>query len=186
MKTNRILCAVLLSAAFFAGCSSAKKAAAEAAIKAGDTAFAPIAAEAEKYVPDQAKAFQDSMQQAKTNLANGDYTAALETSKDLPGKAKDLTEAVKAKKEELTSKWNEMSSTMPGLVSAVQSRMDTLKKTHRLPSGANDAFASLQQSWNGASSSFQSGDLSSAMQQATAAKEKLAEVQKTLGMKPVS
>lgn len=84
-------------------CDTAKKTAAEAAIQTADAAFTQIAGEAQKYVPDQAKAVQDSLQQAKTSLGSGDYSAALEAAKGLPAQIKDLSTAAKAKKDELTA-----------------------------------------------------------------------------------
>jgi hypothetical protein len=180
---KRMFIALLLGACFFTACNSMKKSAAEEAIKSVDAVFAPIAAEAQKYVPDQAKAIQDSLQQAKTSLANGDYSAALESAKGLPDKVNGLAGAIRAKKVELTSELNDLESTMPGLVSAVQNKVDTLKRTHKLPAGADDALTELKQKWGDASTSFKSGDYSSAMEQANAAKAKLADLQKMLGMK---
>jgi hypothetical protein len=186
MKLKTMLLAALLNVCFFTACESAKKTAAEAAINTADSSFQSIAAEAKKYVPDQTKAVQDSLQQAKTSLSNKDYSAALDAAKGLPEKISSLSAAVKAKKDELTAKWNDLKGTMPGLVTAVQSRFDALKKKHALPAGADSKLAGLKQTWDDASSSFQSGDLSSAMEKASAAKEKLAEIQKMLGMKPSS
>jgi hypothetical protein len=180
---DRVLFVVLLSFGFIAGCGSSKKMAAETVISTAETAYTPIANEAQKYVPDEAKNIQDSLQQAKASVANGDYSAALDSAKDLPSKIKDLTDAIKAKKDELKAKWNGLSNSMPGLVSAAQNRIGALQKANKLPAGANDAFASVKQMWSDASASFQAGDLASAMEKATAAKEKLAEVQKMLGMK---
>jgi cytochrome c556 len=186
MKLRNVLLVALASACLLTACDSAKKAGAEATVKTAETAFAAVSTEAQQYVPDQAKALQESLNQAKANLANGDYAAAIETAKGLPAQIQDVADAAKAKKEEFTAKWNDLNTTMPGLVGAVQGRFDTLKKTHKLPAGADDALASLKQAWGGASTSFQSGDLASAMEKATAAREKLADLQKLLGMKASS
>ena len=186
MTRKSMLLVVLLNVCFFAACDGAKKTAAEAAVNAADSSFQSIAAEAQKYVPEQAKGVQDSLQQAKTALSNGDYSAALDVAKGLPEKISSLGDALKAKKDELTAKWNDLQSTMPGLVSAVQSKFDVLKKKHALPAGADSSLTGLKQAWGEASSSFQSGDLSSAMEKASAAKEKLADIQKMLGIKASS
>ena len=188
MRTKSIVLSLVLlaSACFLTACDNAKKMGADAAIKAADTTLTPILAEAQKYVPDQAKAVSDSLQQAKASFANGDYSAALDAAKGLPDQAKALVDAVKAKKDELTAKFNELNTSMPGLVGAAQSKFDALKKSHRLPAGADDALASLKQTWGDASTSMKSGDLSAAMSKASAAKDKLMEVQKMLGMKPAA
>jgi hypothetical protein len=186
MKTYCLLTAAVVAFAFISGCSGAQKAAAEAAVSAAESAFQPVAAEAQKYVPDQAKAVKDSIDQAKASLTNGDYAAALETAKGLPGKITALAEAVKAKKAELTAKWNDLTSKIPGLVSAVESQMATLKKSHKLPSGADGAFSGLKQAWDDASTTFKAGDFQGAIAKADATKTKLAEIQKMLNMKPAA
>ena len=75
---------------------------------------------------------------------------------------------------------------MPGLVSAVQTKVDALTKSHKLPAGAADSFASIKQSWTDASASFTSGQVADAMAKASAAKAKLTELQNTLGIKPAA
>lgn len=75
---------------------------------------------------------------------------------------------------------------MPGLLGAIQTKVDALKKHHALPAGAADALSGLKQTWGDASASFQSGDLSGATEKASAAKAKLADIQQMLGMKAAS
>ena len=186
IKTVALSLVLLASACFLTACDNAKKMGADSAIKAADAALAPILPEAQKYVPDQAKAMTDSLQQAKTSFANGDYSAALDQAKGLPDQAKALADALKAKKDELTAKFTEMSSSMPGLVAAAQTKFDALKKSHKLPDGANGVLDTVKQSWADASTSMQSGDLASAMDKATATKAKLGELQAMLGIKPVA
>ena len=183
-RYNLALALLMIAMSISVACDSGKKAAATAAISTADTAYSAISDQAQKYVPDQAKAVQDTITAAKTSLTNGDYEAALNSAKDLPGKLKDLAEAIKAKKDELTAKWNEMSGSMPGLVTAAQAKMDALKKAHKLPAGAADGMANMKQTWSDAASAFSSGDLSSAMDKASAAKEKLTSLQQMMGMKP--
>jgi hypothetical protein len=107
---------------FFTACENAQKTAADAAIKGAQTAYAAVADQANQYVPDQAKDVQTAIQSAKDAYDKGDYAAAFEASKALPGKVKDLAAAAAVKKDELTAKWKEMSESMPGLVTAVQTR----------------------------------------------------------------
>jgi hypothetical protein len=73
---------------------------------------------------------------------------------------------------------------MPGLVSAVQTKVDALTKSHKLPAGAADNMAAVKQAWGDASSAFQSGKLQDAMAKASEAKDKLTQLQTMLGMKP--
>jgi hypothetical protein len=99
---------------------------------------------------------------------------------------KALAAAAAAKKDELTVKWTEMSASMPGLVAAVQTKVNALTKSHKLPKGAADSLASVKQTWTDASAAFSTGQLSDAMAKASAAKAKLTELQTTLGMKPAA
>jgi hypothetical protein len=166
-----------------AACNAGKKAAADAAMKAADAATAPIMAEAMKYVPDQAKALQDSMATAKDDFDKGDYEGALAAVKDVPGKAKDLSDAVKAKKDEITAKFNDMKNQFPGMMAAVSAKVAQLKKIHKLPTGADAGVADMKSNWDAATSAFGSGDLSDAAAKCAAAKQKLDEVKAMLGMK---
>jgi hypothetical protein len=72
------------------------------------------------------------------------------------------------------------------MVAAVQTKVDALTKSHKLPAGAGDTLTSIKQNWTDASAAFTSGNLSGAIAQASAAKAKLTELQTTLGMKPAA
>ena len=186
MKTKIVLAAILAGMMFSSACENAQKTGADVAIKSAQTACSTVADQANQYVPDQAKDVQTAIQSAKDAYDKGDYAAAFEASKALPDKVKALATAAAAKKDELTAKWGEMSGSMPGLVAAVQTKMDALTKSHKLPAGAADSMAAVKQSWTDASAAFSSGQLSDAMAKASAAKAKLAELQTTLGMKPAA
>jgi hypothetical protein len=184
MKSRLVISSLLATLTFFIGCENAQKTGAEAAIKAAQTGYAAIADQANQYVPDQAKDVQNAIQSAKDSFDKGDYAAAFETAKTLPGKIKDLEAAAIAKKDELTAKWKDLSGSMPGLISAVQSKADALTKSHKLPAGAADTLASVKQGWTDASSTFSSGQITDALAKASAAKDKLMELANKLGVKP--
>lgn len=186
MRNRIVLIAMLAGMTFFTACDNAQKVGADTAIKAAQTAYSAVADQANKYVPDQSKAVQDAIQSAKDSYDKGDYAAAFETAKTLPGKIKDLEAAASAKKDELTAKWKDLSSSMPGLVSAVQSKVDSLSKSHRLPAGAGDTLASVKQAWTDASAQFSSGQIPDALAKASAAKDQLTELATKLGVKPAA
>ena len=98
---KRILIGVLVGACFFTACNSMKKSAATEGIDNAEAIFKPIESDAQKYLPDQAKAVQDLLQQGRSSLASGDYSTALEIAKTLPDKVNGLADAVKAKKDGL-------------------------------------------------------------------------------------
>ena len=186
MKTRVLIAAILAGVMLFAACDSAKKTAAEGAITGAQAAYSAVADQATQYVPDQAKDVQAAIQSAKDALAKGDYSAALDAAKGLPDKIKALADAAKAKKDELTAKWQDMSSSLPGMVSSTQAKVDALAKTHKLPAGAADNFAAIKQTWTDASGAFSSGKIQDALAKASEAKEKLMQLQTTLGMKPAA
>jgi len=171
-------------------CSTAK-APAEAAIKAAEEALAGVRADAAVYVPDQLKGVEDALAAAKDSFQKGEYQQALTGAKDLAAKAQDLATAVAAQKESLTKEWQDMSAGLPGMVSAIQSRVDMLSKSRRLPAGldkaafesAKGSLATVTQNLTEATSAFQGGNLMDAVTKGKAVKDKAVEIMNTLGMK---
>jgi hypothetical protein len=186
MKTKLLLIAMLAGIILFVACNDAQKSAADIAIKTAQGAYAVIADKANQYVPDQSKAVREAIDSTKEAYAKGDYAGAFAAARTLPGKIKDLAAAASARKDELTAKWNDLSSKMPGLVAAVQSRESALSKSHKLPAGANDTLASAKQIWSAAAAAFASGQIPDALAKASAAKQKLVDLEPKLGMKPAA
>jgi hypothetical protein len=187
---------LMLLIAVFACCfglisCSTVKAPAEAAIKAADEALAGVRSDASIYVPDQFKAAEESMAATKESFKKGDYQQALTGAKDLAAKAKDLATAVASKKDELSKSWQDMSGGLPGMVSAIQSRVNILSKSSKLPAGLDKAgfesakasLATITQTWTEASNAFSGGNLMDAVAKATTVKEKAVEIMSALGMK---
>ena len=192
MSKRAIFGFMALSLCFAIVACSTVKAPAEAAIKAADEALASVKSEAAVYVPDQLKTVEDSLAAAKESFQKGEYQQALTGAKDLAGKAKDLASAVSAKKDELAKSWQDVSSGLPGMLNAIQSRVNILSKSRKLPAGldkekfdsAKASLASITQTMNDASAAFKGGNLMEAVNNATTVKEKAAEIMNTLGMKP--
>lgn len=182
-KTKLAVALVLASLMCFTACENAQKTGADAAIKAAQAAYAAVADEATQYVPDQAKDVQQAIQSAKASFDKGDYSAAFEASKGLPDKVKALGTAAAAKKDELTAKWKDMSDSMPKVVAMIQTKVDAMTKSHKLPAGAADNFAAAKQAWGDASTAMQSGKLPDAMAKASEAKDKLSQLITLLGIK---
>ncbi len=190
--SKRLMFATIIFACCFAliACSTAK-APAEAAIKAADEALAGVRSDASMYVPDQLKGVEDSLAAAKESFQKGEYQQALTGAKDLASKAKDLASAVAAKKDELSKEWQDMSGGLPGMVNAIQSRVNILSKSRRLPAGldkdkfesAKTSLATITQTMTEASDAFKGGNLMDAVSKAKTVKEKAAEIMSSLGMK---
>lgn len=188
-KRGFSLIVVVAILAIASGCAS-QKAPAEAAIKTAETAFSAVQADAVKYVPDQAKGISDTIAAAKDALAKGDYQAALTSAQALPARIADLTSAVTAKKAELTTTWTGLSTALPKVVDAIQSRIGVLSKSKRLPAGLDKAkfeeaktgLATVTSTWTDATTAFGAGNLTDAVAKAETVKTKAAEIMGLLGM----
>jgi hypothetical protein len=173
-----------------AACESAEKAPAAAALSAAQTAIDAVKTEAMKYVPDQVKSVEDALAAARTNFEKKDYKAALAGAQDVAAKAKELGAAAATKKAELTKSWEEVSNGVPKMAEAIKSRVDILSQSKKLPAGLDKAkvddakagLASVNQSWTQASDAYKSGDVSSAVVKAKAAKDKAVEIMTALNM----
>ena len=189
MKKSLKYIALLVVVLFAAGCAGNSKPA-EEAIKAAEAAIDSVKGEAVKYIPDQVKGLEDGLKAAKDAFAKKDYMAALNAAKDLPGKAKELATAAAAKKAELTKNWEEVSSGLPKMVEAIQSRVDILSKSKKLPAnldkakfdGVKAGLAEATQMWGDAQKAFASGDLADAVSKAKTLKDKATEMMTALGM----
>jgi hypothetical protein len=188
-KTLAIAVAIGISV-FVAACGDGGKAAAEAAVTSAQTSFDAAKAGAAAYVPDQVKAVQDSLTSAKDSLAKGGYAQALADAQSLAPKISALGEAAAAKKMELTKSWESLGAGLPNVVSAIQSRVDMLSKSKKLPAGvskeafdgAKSGLSTLTQTWTEATEAFKGGNLVDALAKARAVKSKAAETMTALGM----
>jgi hypothetical protein len=180
---------IVVAAVVAVGCAN-QKAPAEAAIASAETAFAAVQAEADKYVPDQSKAITDAITSAKDAVTKGDYQAALTTAQGLPAKISELGTAIAAKKTALTATWTTLSSALPGVVQAIESRVGILSKSKKLPAGLDQAkfdsakagLASMTSAWGDATSAFGAGNLTDAIAKGESVKAKATEVLGLLNM----
>jgi hypothetical protein len=172
-----------------AACSN-QKVPAEAALKVAQDAYGAVRAEAEKYAPHQAKAVQDALTAAQATLAKNDYAAVLQQAQSLTTQVSALGGAIAAKKSELTAAWNTMSASMPKMVDAVKSRVDTLSKSARLPAGvtkeavasAKAGLATTGQAWSEALSAAAAGDVATAVAKARSVQASIANLMQSLNM----
>jgi len=189
LKRWSVVSLVLLAATLAGACAS-QKVPAEAAVKAAEQAFAAVKGEAAKYLPDQVKGVEDALEAAKASLAKGDYAAALTAAQALPARISELATAAAAKKAELTQSWATLSAALPQVVQAIQSRVDILSKSKKLPAGldkdkfesAKTGLAAITQTWTEATTAAGAGNVSDAVAKANTVKAKAAEVLGLLGM----
>lgn len=181
--------ALALACAATLACNSGK-APAEAAMKLAEEAVNGARTEAANLVPDDMKSLSDDLNVAKDAMAKGDYKAALASASSIQQKANDVIAKAKAKKDELTKSWAEMSDSLPKMMDAIKSRVDILSQAKKLPAGmdaaklasAKDGLAAATTAWGQAQDAFKAGNWTDAMAKASDVKAKATEVMATLGM----
>jgi len=160
------------------------------AIKAAEEAVNATKAEAAKILPDEVKALEDTLVAAKEKFIKKEYKEALAEATALAGRAKQILDAAKVKKEELTKKWTEMNETFPKMVEDVKAKVNSLAKLKKLPAGmSKEAFeeakagiASVEGEWAKALESFTAGNLRDAVGMADSLKDKVLKIMTSLGM----
>ena len=162
-------------------CENAQKTAAQAALTLAQKAVDSFeTSDAAKFLPGQAKDIHSTLQAAKEEFAKGDYSGALGAAKSLPSNVTAASEAWNTQKEEFSAKFNELNAKMPALSAAVQSRIDALQKSDKLPAGVADGYAQFKSTWADASTALRAGNYPAAMAKASAAQAQLAKVQSAL------
>ena len=180
---------LLLGSVMFIGCAS-DKGPAEQAVKAAEEAINSTKAEAAKYVPDQVKSLESALAAVKDKFAKGEYKAAISEAQALAGKAKGVVDAAKAKKEELTKTWTNLNEGLPKMVEAIQSRVDILSQSKKLPANltaekfaeAKSGLAAAKEEWAKALENFKAGNYADAVSVANSVKEKAVKAMETLGL----
>lgn len=182
---------VFITAAFVVGFLplACTKGPAEAALKAADQALEQARPEVERFAAEEWKALAESAKAAHESFGKGDYKAALAAAQEMPAKVQGALEAAKRKKAELIGAWNDLKATLPGLVDSFKARIEALTAQKKLPKGfeasqlenARSELTKAIETWTAASSTFEQGDIASAL--ATASELK-ARVEAALGGLP--
>ncbi len=167
---------------------------AQAAISEAEAGLQSIAADAQKYAPDQYQAVADQLASAKASFDKGDHKAALAAARDLPAKVTELSATVSAAKDatlaQMKDEWNALSADVPQMVEAIQSRVDMLSKSRKLPKNVDQAsfdaaksgLETIKQDWTAATQASAAGDVEQAVAKVKSAKQKGTEVLALLGM----
>jgi len=149
------------------------------------------AAEAAKYVPDQLMDVQTKFAKLKASFDKQDYAVVISGAPAVLGAAEMLATAAAAKKDEvlksLNDQWMVLAGSVPESMTAVQNRIDTLRKksSKKLAPGMDldaaksslDGAASL---WSKAQAAFASGSMDEAVRTAQDVKIKVEAVAATL------
>jgi hypothetical protein len=195
-NTSSIWVAALASAALLIGCSSQKEPATNA-LAAAESALAAFRDDAAKYAGNDLAGIDATIGDLKAKLAAGDYKGILAAAPDLTSKIGGLKDMVGAKKAEMeaalakaTTDWGGLSTDLPQMLQALQSRVDALSASKRLPpkldaakfDSAKSGLAALKSNWEAASAAFASGNVLEAVSKAQAAKTAGTDAMTALGM----
>ena len=185
---------VMVLAAFaIAGCAN-KMAPAQKAIADIEAAVAAAGEDATKYIPAEVQAVNDEVTNLKAMFDKKDYKGVLAAAPALLTQAQGLTSAAAAKKTEMmdvyAGEWSTLSSSVPEAVAAIQSRVDVLSKSKKLPAGMDAAtldsvktsLAEANTMWSQATEAQAAGDLEQAVTLAQQVKTRTDEMLTTLGM----
>ena len=197
MMSKKLLWGALAASMLaLAGCAGQKEPATQA-VAGAESALAAIKEDAAKYLPGDLQGVETTLASLKDSLAKKDYKAVLAAAPGLMSQVTSLKDAAAAKKTEAeaamaaaTTEWGSLSTDLPKMVSAIQSRVDVLSKSKRLPRGLDQAsfdsakagLATMTSTWTEATSAFTGGNAVDAVAKAKAVKEKGEEVLKLLGM----
>jgi len=186
-----------MAAVLLAGCANqmepAKKAIAD--IEAAVTAAGPDAAQ---YVPDQVQAVTSQVADLKMKFDQKDYKGVIAAAPALLAQAQGLAAAAASAKqaaqaaalEALKGEWTTLSASLPAAVAAIESRVNILSKSKKLPANLDAAtfesvktgLADAKTLWDQATAAQSAGNLEQAVTAARQVKEKADAALAALGM----
>ena len=188
----------LATAILVVGCASQKEPAMKMVADA-ESALGAIKDDAAKYLPADLAGVEANVAELKANVEKGDYKSVLAGAPKVMSAIGALKDAVAAKKSEVeaamaaaAAEWSSLSADVPKMVEAIQSRVDILGKSKKLPKNlsqeafdsAKSGLDSMKSLWAEATNAFSSGDAINAVDKAKGVKAKGEEVLKSLGMAP--
>jgi uncharacterized phage infection (PIP) family protein YhgE len=196
MFKSSVWLAAFAAVVLVTGCSNMKEPANQA-VASAETALASIRDDAAKYAPEALQPVETQVADLKANLAKGDYKAVMAAAPNVTSAISSLRDTVSAKKSEMEAavaqaqeQWAALNTDVPQMISAIQSRVDILSRSKKLPKGldksafesAKSGFDAMKADWTAASSAFTAGNVTEAVDKAETVKAKGAEVMRSLGM----
>ena len=154
---------------------------AQQAIAGIDSAISAASADAGKYIPEQLSGVQTKLADLKASFDKKDYAAVLAGAPAILADAQGLLGAAAIKKDEVVKamggEWTTLAASVPGLVSAVSSRVAVLAKSKHPPAGVDLAAATSDSAdaaslWSKAQAAFSAGNVEEAVTTARAVKAK--------------
>ena len=187
------LLGVVLAGLVMVGCSDTREPARKA-LSNVSAVLQKFSTDGPKYAPDLYASATEQVAGMKADFDKENYQAVLNVAYMLAPKIQTLASAIASKKGEammaLDDKWTGLSRGMPKSLSAVETRVADLKKSHKLPKGVSqDALAgasaevsAAKQGWTDAQSAKTSRNLEDAVTKGKAAEAKVSSLMTSLGM----
>jgi hypothetical protein len=197
MRIAKMLVTLAFSTLVLGACANQKEPA-EKAVAQVESALAEFRADAEKYAAEELKPVDESVTMLKKNLAGKDYNAVVTGAPAVASSVRELKETVAKKKADAEAtiaaaqaEWSELNTSVPQMIEAIQSRVDVLTKSRKLPKNVDKAtfetiktsFETMKADWTQAASDFSSGMAADAVRRARSIKAKGDEILTQLGMK---
>lgn len=200
MKSRSVFTGFLsmaFAALLLAGCANQMEPA-QKAIADIEAAITAAGADASQYVPDQLSAVTGKLADLKAKFEKKDYKgviaaapALLTEAQGLAGAAATAKEAaLAAAREALNAEWATLSGALPAAVAAIESRVNMLSKSKKLPANLDKAtfdsvktgLADAKALWDQATAEQASGNVEAAVTAARQVKEKADAAMAALGM----
>jgi hypothetical protein len=197
MNTKNALFGMLaVTLLVMAGCANQKEPATQA-VAAAEAALAAVKDDATRFLPDDLQGVEASLTSLKNSLAKGDFKAVVSGAPAVMASLSSLKDAAGAKKAEFDTanaaamtEWTALSTDLPKMVGAIESRIGILAGAKRLPRNlSQESFDSakagldvLKASWGEATAAATAGNAVDAVAKAKSVQSKGAEVLALLGM----
>jgi hypothetical protein len=192
MRVARVLWAVAATTLLVTGCGKMKNEATQA-LTTLETSVSGLKEEGMKYAPVAYQGVESTLATLKDSLAKEDYKSVLAGTPELTKAVDSLKTAIASGKEQFeaaTAEWGSLAADVPKMVEAIQSRVDILSSSKKLPKnisqeafdGAKSGLDSMKSMWSEATAAATDGKPGEAVEKAKAVKAKGAEVLAALGM----
>ena len=189
-----------LAALMLVGCANQMEPA-KKAINDIEAAIAAAGPDAAQYIPDQVQAVNSQVVDLKAKFDQKDYKgviaaapAVLAQAQGLAGAASSAKQAAEAARaaalEAMNAEWTTLSGTLPAAIAAIESRVNILSKSKKLPANLDAAtfesmktgLADAKTLWDQATAAQASGNVEAAVTAARQVKEKTDAALTALGM----
>ena len=195
MQLSKSLLAAAVATVLFIGCTNNEEPARQA-LAAAEASLAEVRVDAAKYAPEELQGAEARLAKAKQDLAKEEYKDVLGDATQLTKEAATIKEVVVSKQTQdvaATHEWETLSEEVPKMVQAIESRVDTLSGSSKLPKdvdkeafeAAKATLESMKSLWAEASAAFDAGNAVAAADKARQVQAKGEKVFSELGISPV-